>query len=96
MTTSQTFTIDVTNVAPTAPTDSNATANTVVEGAAANTLVGITASSTDVNGPAVTYSLTGDTSGGGFKIDAATGVVTVADPPRSTTKPRPATPTPSP
>ena len=43
------------------------------------TTVGVTASSTDVNGPAVTYSLTGDTSGGGFTINAATGVVTVAD-----------------
>ncbi len=41
--------------------------------------VGVTASSTDVNGPAVTYSLIGDTSGGGFTINAATGVVTVAD-----------------
>src|SRR4029079_17155173 len=41
--------------------------------------VGVTASATDVNGPAVTYSLTGDTSGGGFPINAATGVVTVAD-----------------
>ena len=27
----------------------------------------------------MTYSLTGDTSGGGFTINAATGVVTVAD-----------------
>ena len=43
------------------------------------THVGVTASSTDVNGPAVTYSLIGDTSGGGFTIDPATGVVTVAD-----------------
>ena len=40
----------------------------------------MTASSTDVNGPAVTYSLVGDTSGGGFTINSATGVVTVADP----------------
>ncbi|MDT9071179.1 cadherin repeat domain-containing protein, partial [Escherichia coli] len=46
----------------------------------AGTAVGVTASSTDVNGPAVTYSLTGDTSGGGFTINAATGVVTIADP----------------
>src|SRR5258706_15599912 len=49
------------------------------EGAANGSTVGVTASSTDVNGPAVTYSLTGDTSGGGFTIDATTGVVTVAD-----------------
>ena len=44
--------IGVTNVAPSAPTDSNGAANTVVEGAANGTAVGITASSTDVNGPA--------------------------------------------
>ena len=49
------------------------------EGAANGSTVGVTASSTDINGPAVTYSLTGDTSGGGFTINAATGVVTVAD-----------------
>jgi VCBS repeat-containing protein len=80
ITTSQTFTINVTDVAPSAPVDSNAAANSVAEGAAVNTLVGITASSADVNGPAVTYSLVGDTSGGGFKIDPVTGVVSVADP----------------
>ncbi|GGI20989.1 beta strand repeat-containing protein [Bradyrhizobium guangdongense] len=77
---SQTFTIAVTNVAPSTPVDSNAAANSVAEGAAAGSTVGVTASSTDVNGPAVTYSLIGDTSGGGFTINAATGVVTVADP----------------
>ncbi len=52
----------------------------MIEGAAAGSTVGVTASSTDVNGPPVTYSLTGDTSGGGFTINAATGVITVADP----------------
>ncbi|KJC39075.1 hypothetical protein UP09_24605 [Bradyrhizobium sp. LTSP885] len=77
---SQTFTIGVTDVAPSAPVDSNAAANTVAEGAAAGTAVGITAHATDINGPAVTYSLTGDTSGGGFTIDHNTGVITVADP----------------
>src|SRR6185295_16850436 len=61
------------------PVDSNAAANTVLEGAANGTAVGVTASSTDVNGGAVTYSLTGDTSGGGFTINATTGVITVAD-----------------
>ncbi|OKO82149.1 cadherin repeat domain-containing protein, partial [Bradyrhizobium sp. NAS96.2] len=80
LTSTQSFTINVTDVAPSTPVDSNAAANTVVEGAAVGTTVGVTASSTDVNGPAVTYSLTGDTSGGGFKIDPNTGVVTVADP----------------
>ncbi|UGY18283.1 cadherin repeat domain-containing protein [Bradyrhizobium septentrionale] len=76
----QTFTVNVTDVAPSTPVDSNAAANAVVEGAAVGSTVGITASSTDVNGPGVTYSLTGDTSGGGFTIDSHTGVITVADP----------------
>ena len=75
----QNFNIAVTDVAPSAPTDTNAGANTVTEGAASGTAVGVTAHSTDVNGGAVTYSLTGDTSGGGFKIDANTGVITVND-----------------
>ncbi|MGY3133593.1 putative thioesterase [Bradyrhizobium sp. USDA 4501] len=79
-TSTQTFTVNVTDVAPSAPVDSNAAANTVVEGAAVGTTVGVTASSTDINGPAVTYSLTGDSSGGGFTINATTGVITVADP----------------
>ncbi|MBR1164840.1 cadherin domain-containing protein [Bradyrhizobium elkanii] len=79
-TSTQTFTVNVTDVAPSAPVDNNVAANTVVEGAAVGTTVGVTASSTDINGPAVTYSLTGDTSGGGFTINATTGVITVADP----------------
>ncbi|MES5485986.1 hypothetical protein QMZ05_24805 [Bradyrhizobium sp. INPA03-11B] len=77
-TSSQSFVIGVTDVAPSTPVDSNAAANKVAEGSAAGTLVGITASATDMN--AVTYTLTGDTSGGGFKIDPNTGVITVADP----------------
>jgi VCBS repeat-containing protein len=77
---SQTFTIGVTDAAPSTPVDSNASADSVVEGAAAGSTVGVTVSSTDVNGPPVTYSLTGDTSGGGFTINATTGVITVADP----------------
>jgi hypothetical protein len=76
---SQSFTINVTDIAPSTPVDSNAAANTVAEGAAANTLVGITASSTDVNGPGVTWSLSNSASGA-FKIDPTTGVVSVADP----------------
>src|SRR3954447_10758595 len=75
----QTFTISVNDVAPSAPVDSNAAANTVLEGAATGTTVGVTASSTDINGGAVTYSVIGDTSGGGFTVNATTGVVTVAD-----------------
>jgi VCBS repeat-containing protein len=62
------------------PTDANNAANTVAEGAAANTTVGITAHSTSILGFPVTYSLTGDSSGGGFKINAASGEVSVADP----------------
>jgi hypothetical protein len=67
------------NTAPTAATDTNAATNGVVEGAAVNTLVGITAHSTDAE-QGVTYALASDNSGGGFKIDPTTGVVTVADP----------------
>jgi hypothetical protein len=76
---SQTFTIGVTDVAPTAPVDANGATNTIAEGAANGSAVGVTASSTDINGPAVTYSLVGDTSGGGFTINATTGVITVAN-----------------
>src|SRR5665647_1098252 len=79
LTNTQTFTIAVTDVAPSTPVDANAAANSVAEGAANGTAVGITASSTDVNGPAVTYSLTADSSGGGFTVNSTTGVVTVAD-----------------
>lgn len=67
------------NDAPTVPTDTNAAANSVAEGAATGTLVGITASSTDPNvADSLTYSLS-DNAGGRFAINAATGVVTVAD-----------------
>ena len=53
----------------------------MAEAATANTLVGITAQSTSAtNDAAPTYSLTGDTSGGGFQINSTTGVVSVADP----------------
>src|SRR4051794_22638450 len=67
---------------PTTPEDTNAAANAIAEGAAVNTTVGITAHSTFANGTNdnVDYSLTADSSGGGFKIDQSTGVVTVADP----------------
>src|SRR5206468_1841834 len=69
---------NVTDVAPSTPTDSNAGANTVSEGASNGATVGITAHSTDPNGPAVTYSLFDD-AGGRFAINSSTGVVTVAD-----------------
>ncbi|MGY4155973.1 hypothetical protein ACVINW_001815 [Bradyrhizobium sp. USDA 4461] len=77
-TSSQSFTIGVTDVAPSTPVDTNAAPNKVAEGSAVGTLVGITASAADMN--AVTYTLTGDSSGGGFKIDPNTGVISVADP----------------
>ena len=70
--------IAVTDVAPSTPVDGNAAANTVAEGAANGDLVGITASASDVNGGTVTFSLT-DNAGGRFAIDAASGVVTVAN-----------------
>ena len=77
--TDQTFTIAVTDVAPTTPTDSDgATGGSVSEGAANGAAVGITANATDVHGGTVTYSLTDD-AGGRFAIDATTGVVTVAN-----------------
>src|SRR6185369_9077835 len=79
LTSSQSFTIAVTDVAPTQPTDSDgATGGSVSEGASNGDLVGITASSSDVHGGTVTYSLT-DNAGGRFAIDASTGVVTVLD-----------------
>ena len=96
LTSSQDFTIAVTDVAPTAPVDSKAAANSVAEGAANGSTVGVTASSTDVNGRAVTYSLIGDNSGGGFTIDATTGVVTVADPTKIDYESSGGTPTASP
>jgi hypothetical protein len=77
-TATQDFTIAVTNAIPSTPTDSDNTANSVVEGALSGTPVGITASASDVNGPSVTYSLSND-AGGRFAIDATTGMVTVAD-----------------
>jgi CSLREA domain-containing protein len=79
ITSSQNFTIAVKDVAPSTPTDSDANPNSVTECAPNGTLVGITASSTDPNGPAVTYSITGDTSGGGFGINSSSGVVTLVD-----------------
>src|SRR5207253_2052023 len=77
-TSAATFTISVTNINPTAPTDANAATNSVAEGAANGPAVGITASATDPNGPAVSYSLT-DNAGGRFAINPTSGVVTVAN-----------------
>ena len=71
-------TIDGANDAPSTPVDANGAANSVAEGAANGTTVGIAASSSDVDGPSVHYSLTDD-AGGRFAIDTNTGVVTVAN-----------------
>jgi VCBS repeat-containing protein len=65
--------------APTAPADSDSSANSVTEGAAEGTAVGVTASSSDPDGDTVSYSLTADSSNGGLQIDPTTGVVSVAD-----------------
>lgn len=73
----QNVTISVTDVAPAAPTDSNAADNKVAEGSAAGTTVGITATATDPAGGPITYTLTDD-AGGLFQINSTTGVVTVA------------------
>jgi predicted outer membrane repeat protein len=78
LTTRQTVHVTVTNINPSTPTDSNAAVNTVAEGAASGTAVGITATATDPLGPAVMYSLLDD-SAGAFAINSVTGVVTVAD-----------------
>src|SRR5256714_2147250 len=72
------YTTHFRSVNPTTPTDSDAAANTVAEGAANGSLVGITAFSTDPNGPAVTFALSDD-AGGRFAINATTAVVTTAE-----------------
>jgi VCBS repeat-containing protein/ELWxxDGT repeat protein len=79
-TSSATVTLNVVavNDAPTAPVDSNAADNTVVAGAAAGSPVGITVHASDIDSPALTYSLTND-AGGRFQIDTQTGVISVAN-----------------
>ncbi|MFO1389176.1 retention module-containing protein, partial [Cellvibrio sp.] len=75
------FTINITNTNdnPVVLSDSNAALNTVAEGAATGSLVGVTALGTDADaGTTVTYSLT-DNAGGRFAINATTGVITVAN-----------------
>ena len=66
-------------VAPSAPIDTNAAPNTVAEGAAAGTLVGITASSTDVNGPASPIRWWATRRVAASPSTPTTGVITVAD-----------------
>ena len=88
LTSSQTFTIEVTDAPVSTPVDANNAANKVIEGAAIGSTVGVTAFATDPNGPLSTYSLTADSSLGGFTIDAITGVVTVADSTKINSRPR--------
>jgi hypothetical protein len=82
-TSSQTFTINVADVDEfdiSVVTDGNASANTLNENAANGTAVGITAGASDADATtnAITYTLS-DSAGGRFAVNAATGVVTVAD-----------------
>lgn len=78
-TSSASITINVSNAAPSAPTDTNAADNTVSENAANGAVVaGLSIIAEDPNGGPVTYSLVDD-AGGRFAINAATGVVTLAD-----------------
>ena len=76
--TTQSFSIAVTNVAPTTPIDGDNNSDSISEGAINGDLVGIDANSSDIHGGAVTFSLTDD-AGGRFAIDTRSGVVTVLD-----------------
>ena len=78
-TASFTVTVAPMNDAPAAPVDSDETANAVYENAATGTLVGIAAEATDADAGAVLGYRLLDDAGGRFAIDAATGVVRVAD-----------------
>ena len=76
---SQIFTINTTNVNEglSAVTDTNALANTVAENSRFGTLVGITASATDIDGDRITYTLSNN-DGGLFGINSSTGAIYVA------------------
>jgi Ca2+-binding RTX toxin-like protein len=80
---SQTITVNLTDVAPGTPVDVNLNANSVAEGSAAGTTVGIDIDAADpipgLPTETAVYSIIDDTSGGGFQINASTGLVTVAD-----------------
>lgn len=72
--------LDVNEFPVTLLTDSDAAVNSVPEGAATGTVVGVTgvASDSDATNNSITYSLD-DSAGGRFQIDAVTGIVTVAN-----------------
>lgn len=77
--TSQAFTIAIANVANDAPQDDNSAPNTISEAAVTGDAVsGLSISAPDINGGPLVYSLLDD-AGGRFAINAATGVVTVAN-----------------
>ena len=78
LTSTQDFTIQVTNAEPTFTADNDGGADTVSEGAVNGATVGITAKFDDVNGGTITYTLFDDASGR-FTINSTTGVVTVDD-----------------
>ena len=59
--------------------DTDGMADAVVEGAANGTHLGVTVAWGGWKSPALFYTLSGDTSGGGFAIDAVTGEITVLD-----------------
>ncbi len=61
------------------PSDTNGTANSVLENAAVDTTVGLTAHSTSSIGGTIVYSLMNNANDA-FKINASTGVVSVNDP----------------
>ena len=77
LSTSEAYSIGVTNVAPFVPVNVSGTAALVAEGAATGTAVGIVASAADPAGGTITYSLT-DSAGGRFAINPTTGAVMVA------------------
>ena len=62
------------------PADSNNAANTVAEGAATGTEVGLTVSASDQDGSSntITYAITAQSCTGALAVDSSTGVVTVA------------------
>ncbi|MDO7850662.1 HYR domain-containing protein, partial [Hymenobacter convexus] len=69
--------VQAVNDAPAAPADTDPAPNAVAENAPAGTPVGLTVAATDVDSPALTYTLTDD-AGGRFVIEPVTGVVRVA------------------
>src|SRR6266567_6180387 len=73
-----TVTIHGTNDAPTTPTDADGVSGgNISEGTPNGTAIGVTASSTDLDGDTLTYTLIDDADGR-FAINPTTGVVTVA------------------